>query len=78
LDSVYFMVYCFVGGLEFVIGPLIGALVMMVSFELLHEFQRYQTVIFSGLMILCILLMPNGILSVIPALTGKLRRRPDA
>ena len=65
IDSVYFMVYCFVGGLEFVIGPLVGALVMMASFELLHEFQRYQTVIYSGLMILCILLMPNGILSVL-------------
>lgn len=70
IDSVYFMVYCFVGGLEFVIGPLVGALVMMTSFELLHDFQRYQTVIYSGLMILCILLMPNGILSV-------LRRRPQ-
>lgn len=64
IDSVYFMVYCFVGGLEFVIGPLIGTVLLMLSFELLHEFQRYQTVIFSGLMILCILLMPNGVLSV--------------
>jgi branched-chain amino acid transport system permease protein len=71
IDSVYFMVYCFVGGLEFVIGPLIGAIVMMTSFELLHEFQRYQTVIYSGLMILCILLMPNGILSVLRRRSSK-------
>lgn len=65
IDSVYFMIYCFVGGLEFVIGPLVGAIVMMTSFEILHEFQRFQTPIFSGIMILCILFMPNGILSVI-------------
>lgn len=78
IDSVYFMVYCFVGGLEFVIGPLVGALVMMVSFELLHELQRYQTVIFSGLMILCILLMPNGILSVLKARPARSKEASDA
>jgi branched-chain amino acid transport system permease protein len=78
IDSVYFMVYCFVGGLEFVIGPLVGALVMMVSFELLHEFQRYQTVIYSGLMILCILLMPNGILSVLRRFSGNSKGARDA
>jgi branched-chain amino acid transport system permease protein len=69
VDSVYFMVYCFVGGLDYVIGPIVGALLLMASFEILHEFQRYQTVVFSGLMILCILFMPNGVLSVI-------RRKP--
>ncbi|PWK66475.1 branched-chain amino acid ABC transporter permease [Aminobacter sp. AP02] len=78
LDSVYFMVYCFVGGLEFVVGPLVGAVVMMSSFELLHDFHRYQTVIFSGLMILCILLMPNGILSVIKRRSGKSEEAPNA
>jgi branched-chain amino acid transport system permease protein len=78
IDSVYFMVYCFVGGLEFVIGPLVGALAMMLSFELLHDFQRYQTVIFSGLMILCILLMPNGILSVIRRRSAKTKEATDA
>jgi branched-chain amino acid transport system permease protein len=78
IDSVYFMVYCFVGGLEFVIGPLIGALVMMTSFELLSEFQRYQTVIFSGLMILCILFMPNGILSVLKRRPRKTKETSDA
>jgi branched-chain amino acid transport system permease protein len=62
IDSVYFMIYCFVG--EFVIGPLVGTLLLMISFELLHDFQRYQTVIFSGLMIVCILFMPNGVLSI--------------
>ena len=64
IDSVYFMVYCFVGGLEFVIGPCVGAFLLSTAFELLEELQRYQTVAFSGLMILCILYMPNGVLSV--------------
>ncbi|MBL8580656.1 MAG: branched-chain amino acid ABC transporter permease [Rhizobiaceae bacterium] len=78
IDSVYFMVYCFVGGLEFVIGPLIGTVLLMLSFELLHEFQRYQTVIFSGLMILCILLMPNGVLSIFRRRQTVSGEKPDA
>jgi branched-chain amino acid transport system permease protein len=69
IDSVYFMVYCFVGGLEFIIGPLVGAFLLSTAFELLEELQRYQTIVFSSLMILCILFMPNGVLSVV-------RRRP--
>lgn len=65
VDSVYFMIYCFVGGLDYIIGPIVGTALLMTSFEILHEFQRYQTIVFSGLMILCILFMPNGVLSVI-------------
>lgn len=78
IDSVYFMIYCFVGGLEFVIGPLVGTLLLMVSFEMLHEFQRYQTVVFSGLMILCILFMPNGVLSVFARRAPAAKDEPDA
>ena len=62
INSVYFMVYCFVGGLEFVIGPCVGAFLLSTAWGLLEELQRYQTVAFSGLMILCILYMPNGVL----------------
>jgi branched-chain amino acid transport system permease protein len=64
IDSVYFMVYCFLGGLEYVIGPVVGTFLLMATFELFHDLERYQTVAFSGLMILCILFMPNGVLSV--------------
>jgi branched-chain amino acid transport system permease protein len=72
IDSVYFMIYCFVGGLQFVIGPLVGAVTLSTAFEVLGEFQRYQTVLFSGIMIVCILFMPNGILSLVQRLFGKL------
>lgn len=64
IDSVYFMVYCFVGGLEFVAGPIVGTFLLSGSFELLHGLQRYQTVLYAALMILCILFLPNGVLSL--------------
>ncbi|GAB1364651.1 branched-chain amino acid ABC transporter permease [Rhodobacter sp.] len=72
IDSVYFMIYCFVGGLEFVLGPLVGVIALSATFELLGEFQRYQTVLYAVIMISCILFMPNGILSLAKRVVRKL------
>jgi branched-chain amino acid transport system permease protein len=63
-DSVNFMLYCFLGGLDFVFGPVVGAFLLVISFELLHDLQQYQALIYGVLMISCILWLPNGILSL--------------
>ena len=58
------MLYCFLGGLDFVFGPVVGAFLLVISFELLHELQQYQTLIYGILMISFILWLPNGLLSL--------------
>jgi branched-chain amino acid transport system permease protein len=63
-DSVNFMLYCFLGGLDFVFGPVVGAFLLVISFELLHDLQQYQTLIYGVLMISFILWLPNGLLSL--------------
>jgi branched-chain amino acid transport system permease protein len=63
-DSVYFMLYCFLGGLDFIFGAVVGAFLLVISFELLHDLQEYQALIYGVLMISCILWLPNGILSL--------------
>ena len=55
------MLYCFLGGLEFVFGAW-WARSLVTIFEL--QFQQYQTLIYGLLMILLILWLPNGILSL--------------
>ena len=67
-DSVYFMLYCFLGGLDFVLGAVAGAALLVISFELLHGLERYQVIIYGALMIGVMLLLPNGLLSLIPRL----------
>ena len=62
-DSIFFMLYCFLGGLEVVIGAVIGAFLLVISFELLHGAQQYQPLIYGILMIACMLWLPNGIAS---------------
>src|SRR5690606_1339034 len=64
IDSVNFMLYCFLGGLDFVFGPVVGAFLLVISFELLHDLQQYQTLIYGILMISFILWLPNGLLSL--------------
>lgn len=65
IDSVYFMMYCFIGGLDFIAGPIVGAFLLVIGFELLHEVERYQIVAFGSLMILCIVFLPNGLISLV-------------
>jgi branched-chain amino acid transport system permease protein len=63
-DSVNFLLYCFLGGLDYLFGPVVGAFLLVIAFELLHAIQDYQTLIYGALMIICMLWLPNGILSL--------------
>ncbi|MBB5221697.1 branched-chain amino acid transport system permease protein [Amaricoccus macauensis] len=67
-DSINFMLYCFLGGLEFVLGPIVGTFALVVSFELLRAIQEYQALLYGILMIVVMLFLPNGLLSFFPAL----------
>lgn len=63
-DSINFMLYCFLGGLGYIAGPVVGAFVLVVGFELLGAVQQYQALLYGTLMILLMLIRPNGILSL--------------
>lgn len=63
-DSVDFMLNCFLGGLGFVFGPMLGTLVNYFGWDLLFETGKYQLLIYSVLLIALILVLPNGLLSL--------------
>lgn len=63
-DSIFLMLYCFLGGLSYVFGPVVGAFVLFLSFEVLAGFREYQTLIYATIMILAMLWLPNGLLSL--------------
>lgn len=63
-DSLFFILYCFLGGLAYVTGPIVGAFLLFILFELLHELQQYQQLIYATLMISIMLWLPNGLLSL--------------
>ena len=63
-DSVNFMLNCFLGGLGFVFGPMLGTLLLYFGWDLLFATGRFQLLIYSGLMIALMLWLPNGLLSL--------------
>lgn len=78
-DSIFFILYCFLGGLAFVWGPVVGAFLLFISFEILHELQQYQQLFYSLIMIGIMMWLPNGLLSLsLPKrlLSTRLGRQP--
>ena len=67
-DSINFMLNCFLGGLGYVFGPMLGTLVLYFGWDLLFQTGQFQLLIYSTLMIVLMLFLPNGLLSLGPRL----------
>ena len=63
-DLVNFMLNCFFGGLGYVFGPMLGTLVLYFGWDLLFQTGKFQLLIYSTLMIILMLFLPNGLLSL--------------
>ena len=48
----------------FVFGPMLGTLVLYFGWDLLFQTGRFQLLIYSSLLILLMLVVPNGLLSL--------------
>lgn len=70
-DSVNFMLYCFLGGLGYVFGPMLGTLLLYFGWDLLSAAKEYQLLIYSASMIALMLLVPNGLLSLLDRKGGR-------
>lgn len=68
-DSVNFMLNCFLGGLGYVLGPMLGTFVLYFGWDMLFQTGEYQLLIFSTVLIALMLVLPNGLLSL--TLAGK-------
>ncbi len=70
-DSINFMLNCFLGGLGYVFGPMLGTLVLYFGWDLLFQTGEFQLLIFSTVLIALILALPNGLLSLRFSKAGK-------
>jgi len=64
-DSINFMLNCFLGGLGYVLGPLVGTFVLRFGWELLFQAAKFQLLIYAAVLIVLILVLPNGLLSLV-------------
>ncbi|MFO1202294.1 MAG: branched-chain amino acid ABC transporter permease [Tabrizicola sp.] len=70
-DSVNFMLYCFLGGLGYVFEPMLGTLLLYFGWDLLSIAKEYQLLIYSGALIALMLVLPNGVLSILDKKGGR-------
>ena len=63
-DSINFMLTVFVGGLGYVFGPMLGTVVIYFGWDLLFQTGKFQLLIYSSILILLMLTVPNGLLSL--------------
>jgi ABC-type branched-subunit amino acid transport system ATPase component/ABC-type branched-subunit amino acid transport system permease subunit len=72
--SILFLLVILFGGLGRVMGPVVGALVLIVLPELLHQFSDYRLILYGGLLLASIYFLPGG---VVGALAGRAARPRD-
>ena len=63
-DSINFMLNVFVSGLGYVFGPMLGTVVIYFGWDLLFQTGKFQLLIYSSILILLMLTVPNGLLSL--------------
>jgi branched-chain amino acid transport system ATP-binding protein/branched-chain amino acid transport system permease protein len=73
--SILFLLVVLFGGLGHVLGPVVGAIVLIVLPELLHRFSDYRLVMYGLLLLGSIYFLPDGVVGLF---VRRDRRRPRA
>ena len=73
-QSILFLLAVIVGGAGYILGPVIGAAVIVVLPELIASVAEYRLLMFGALLLAVLWLAPDGILGT---LAGLWRRRPS-
>lgn len=75
-DSITVVLFVIFGGSRIVVGPVVGAVALLSTSQALQAVGAYQELFYSCVLILTIMLLPNGILHGIGAALANVRRSP--
>lgn len=62
--SIYLLIFNIVGGEASLLGPIVGTIFMTLLNEPFRGYTQYEMIFFSGLLMVCILLLPEGLISI--------------
>ena len=68
-SSVFFLLAVLFGGAGTLMGPVIGAAVLTLLPEMLHDFDKFRLIVYGGFILITLYFLPNGVM-------GLLRRPP--
>lgn len=72
--SILILLMVILGGMGQIMGPVIGALIVNVGFELLRPFGDYQTLVFGTVIVLMAIFMPQGAVGLWQRIAGLFNR----
>ena len=75
-SSVFFLLAVLFGGAGTILGPVIGAGVLMLLPEMLHDFDKYRLIVYACLILLTLYFLPNGVMGLVTR-RGKLQGATD-
>jgi ABC-type branched-subunit amino acid transport system ATPase component len=75
--SIVFLLMILFGGLGRVMGPVVGAIVLIVLPELLHAFSDYRLVMYGVLLLASVYFLPEGVVGAVSR-RRRAARRPSA
>ncbi len=65
-SSVFFLLAVLFGGAGTMLGPVVGAAVLMLLPEMLHDFDKYRLIVYAGLILLTLYFLPKGVMGLLP------------
>jgi branched-chain amino acid transport system permease protein len=71
--SAYVLIFNIVGGEANLVGPIIGAIFMTLLSEPFRGYTQYEMIFFSISLMFCILLLPDGLISIPRKIAGLLK-----
>jgi len=63
-SSVFFLLAVLFGGAGTLFGPVLGALVLTLLPELLHDFDKFRLVVYGGIILVTLYVLPNGVMGL--------------
>jgi len=78
-QSAEIIIWCIVGGLGTLVGPVIGAMLLAyLKFALGQQSVIDNTLVLGAILVLCVLLMPRGVVPTLGSALKRVARRPQA
>jgi branched-chain amino acid transport system permease protein len=70
-----FMTMLLFGGIGSLLGPLVGAVILVLVTELMQSFAAYQMLLYAVFIMVVLFFLPNGMIGIVDAVRDKIRSR---
>jgi len=64
-SSVFFLLAVLFGGAGTLLGPAIGAAVLTLLPEMLHDFEKFRLIVYGGFILVTLYFLPNGVMGLL-------------